>query len=420
VKLLQWFRDFLKRPSVLKVLPFTLPTWNRGLEIRPLINYQTYCQEGYGRNSVVCACIRKIATTAPSASFIVNRLVGNQYEFWAGHPLQSVFLRPNPYLSQFVFQESIHTFLNLAGECFIIKVGFGGKVGRSSSLGEMYLVRPDRMHPVPGGKTLLGFVYIGDDGQRLPFLPDEIIHIKYPDPYDRWEGLGRGFSPLSAVAYEVDVDNRATLFLRDFFDNAAVPSGLLKTKHLLDDPEIARIRARLRAQYSGERKWHETMILDADADYQRMGLSFEEMSFPSLRGLSESRICAVFDVPPVVVGVQVGLDRSTFTNYEQSRKALWMDKIIPDNQRIAEAFTLSFRDQLGDSGIVSHNYTLVQSLREDRNAQFARASQGYLGGWITRNEARREVGFAPHDGGDVLLQSPKNMLEPVKGWKDVS
>jgi HK97 family phage portal protein len=189
---------------------------------------------------------------------------------------------------------------------------------------------------------------------------------------------------------------------------------LLKSKHVLDDDEIKRIRARIRSQYAGERKWHEIMILDAEAEYQRMGLNLDEMAFPALRGLTESRICAVFDVPPILVGVQVGLDRSTFSNYAESRKALWFDKLIPDNQRIAEAFTLGFANDLGEDGIVAHDYSGVRILQEERNAQFARATQGWTSGLIMKNEGRREVGLPPVEGGDVFIPNPKVLAEPAK------
>ena len=42
----------------------------------------------------------------------------------------------------------------------------------------------------------------------------------------------------------------------------------------------------------------------------------------------ESRICAAMQVPPILVGAKVGLDRSTFTNYQEARKQLWEEAIF--------------------------------------------------------------------------------------------
>lgn len=371
----------------------------------PLVNYQSYVNEGYQKNSVVYSCIRKVATTAPAAFLTVERVTDGKREFINDHALLHTFQNPNPHTSAFTFQELIHTFLNIIGEAYVIKVGFGGRVGRPVKPGEFYLARPDLMHPVPGDKKLLGFVYRGVDGKRTPFMPDEVIHIKYPNPNDQWEGLGRGLAPLSAAALETDVDNRMTVLVKDFFENGATVAGILKIKHAITDPdEITRIHNRLKQQYTGDKKWYD-MILDADAEYQRLGLSFDEMALPQLRSLTESRICAVFDVPAILVGVQVGLKHESgfTTGWPEARKALWMDKIIPDNRRISEALTMGLADQLQENEFITHDYRQIGALQEDRNKQFERADRGWRGKWITMNEARLEVGLPTRSDGDVLF-----------------
>ncbi|MFQ5629671.1 MAG: phage portal protein [bacterium] len=368
----------------------------------PQHDYQAYAGEGYAQNSIVYACIRKIATTAPAAELVVRRKDGEIIETLPEHPIARMFARPNDFTSGFEFQELIYTFLNLIGECFIIRV--------PGEPGELYVVRPDRMFPIPSGRRLLGFVYRNDQGGiRVPFMPDEVIHIKYPNPLDEFEGLGRGLSPLSAAAFEADADIKASRYLRDFFQNAAIPFGLLKSKSVLDDLEIERIRARIKSQYSGERNWAEIMILDADAEYQKMGLTMQEITFPDLRRLTESRICSVFDVPPVLVGVQVGLQNqgAFVSNIAESRTVLWEDKIIPDNQRIAEILTFFFRNDLADKESVLYDYAGIQALRDDRDKAFERADRGFTNGWLSMNEARVEAGLDAVDGGNILVRNPK-------------
>jgi len=385
----------LHRPSYsngvhreIRRLPFLLPTWNRGEEINPIVDYQTYAQEGYAENSVVYACIHKIATTAPSAPMRIHSLAEGQFEIVRDHVLNDVFRRPNEFQSGFAFQETLHTYLNLAGECYVIL-----ERDKDKNLNQMYLARPDRMFPIPKARRLLGFIYRNEQGEKTPFSTDEVLHIKYPNPLDEWEGLGRGLAPLSSAARVADVDNKSTSFIDQFFKNAAVPYGLLKTKNVLDDDEVARIRARIDEHFAGEEEWHKTMILDADAEYQQVGSTVGELAVPDLRSMTESRICAVFDVPPVMVGVQIGIEHATFSNFESARRILWTDKIIPDTQRISEAFTFALQSILEPGLVVAHDFTRVRVLQEERDAQFERADRAYGGGWITMNEARREVGF---------------------------
>ena len=430
--ILRWGSPY--RPNVaVKSMPFSLPTWNLNREILPLVDYLSYASEGYAKNSVVYSCIRKIATTAPAASLRVEKIVDGQRESVDSN-VTTFFQSPNPYLNAFTFQETIHTFLNLIGECFLIRAG-----------NELWFGRPDRMYPVPLERKLAGYVYISADGRRTPFLPDEVIFIKYPNPLDEFEGLGRGLSPLSSAAIEADVDNNSTAFMKEFFNNACVPFGLLKSKHILDDADVVRIRQRMKEQYgsaakisghvtaqqqnwngwkygsASSRRWHELMILDADMEYQKMGLAPQEIALPEVRMLTESRICAVFDVPPILVGVQVGLKNTgAFSDVaiKEARRQLWFDKIIPDNQRIAEVFTNFFRDVLGENEVIAHDYSQVAILQEDRTARFARANQGYQGGWLTQNEARMEAGFKAVDDGDNFKVDQKP-VELIK-WKESS
>lgn len=383
-----------------KATPFLFPMWGMGsMGVPSLIDYMTYAEEGYGKNAIVHACVREISRSAPSARLQVRRKLKNaQTEVWEEHPLQKVLDRPNQHQGQKAFVELYYTYLNIDGNAFIIRE----KKGRRTVA--LWLPRPDRMRPVIEGNDLVGYVYVPETGEPIAWLPEEVIHVKEPNPADPYEGLGRGMAPLSAAAVETDVDNRATAYSKKFFDNAAVPFGLLKSKNVLSDPEVARIRRRIKEQYSGEDNWHEMMILDADADYQKMGLDLQEMAFVDLRAISETRICAAFKVPPILIGVKAGLDASTYSNYTQARRAMWEDKIIPDNGKLADELSADLSDELGPDGMITHDYSNVVALQEDRNNRFARANQGVNGGWITVNEARREVGLAPVKSGDVFLR----------------
>jgi len=227
------------------------------------------------------------------------------------------------------------------------------------------------------------------------YLPDEIIHVKYPNPADPFEGLGRGTSPLAAAAKPTDVDNAATSFLKNFFDNAVVPFGLLKTKQTLVDPEVARIRARLKAQYGGQQNWGEVMILDADAEYQRLGLSMTELEFDVLDARNEARICMVCKVPPIIVGAKIGLDRATYANYGEARASFWEDTLIPGiYKRFEDAFSGGLAPSFPGYW-VAFDYSNVPALREDTNAKWEIAVRAFLGGIARRNEARALIDLEP-------------------------
>jgi HK97 family phage portal protein len=375
-----------------KEYPFTFPTWRQHDPIPSLVNFETFVSDGYNRNELVYACISLVASNAPNAPMKAWRMVDDS-PVPVDLPLIELLDRPNPRQSRFEFNEMIHTYLNIEGNAFAVK-----------QPDELWLARPDRMHQVIKNNELMGYVYITEGRSRIPFLVDEIVHTKMPNPGDPYDGLGRGLPPLNAAAHATDIDNKATDFLKAFFDNAAVPYGMLTTKNILEDDEVVRIRERLKEQYSSSSKWHEIMILDAEASYQKLGADISEIAWPDLRRVTESRICMTFKVPPIMVGAQVGLERSTFANTEQSERMLWRHKIIPDNKRVASAFTTAYMDEIPDGVWLEHDYVGIEILQESRNEKFTRAQQGAAGGWLTVNDARAEVGLKPVDSGDIFLR----------------
>lgn len=375
-----------------KEYPFTFPTWRQGDPIFPLVNFDTFVADGYNRNELVYACISLVASNAATAPLKAWKLEDNN-RVPVDLPLIELLSKPNPRQSRYEFFEMIDTFLNLEGNSFVVKLP-----------DEHWLARPDRMRQVIKDSELVGYVYIREDYGRIPFLPDEVIHAKMPNPGDPYDGMGRGLPPLNVAARATDVDNKATDFLSAFFKNAAVPYGMLTTKNILEDDEVTRIRARLSEQYAGSNRWHEMMILDAEATYQKLGADISEIAWPDLRKVTETRICMAFKVPPIMVGAQAGLERSTFSNTEEAVKSLWNHKVIPDNERVASAFTNAYADALPEGVFLAHDYSEIEALQESRNDMFKRAQQGTAGGWITVNDARAEVDLPPVPGGDIFLR----------------
>ena len=387
--------------AVVKSAPYLMKTWPAGQPQWSAHNYTNYVREGYAKNTLVYACIREIATSAAEPRWVVKR----DDDVVPEHGLQQVLDRPNRYFSSFELWELALTYLNLDGNAFLLKERSAGRVVA------LWPMRPDKMAPVPsGGGELLGYVY-GLGNERTPWLPEDIIHFKLPNPADPLESLGRGMSPLTVAARETDVDNSATDFLKQFFENAAVPFGILKSKQQLVESEVKRIRARMKEQYVGRWNWHEIMILDADADYQQVGLNMQEMAFPDLRALSESRICMVFQVPPILIGAKVGLDRSTFSNYGEARKSFWQETLSPTYRRIEDKLNAELVPEFGDRRLrIVCDLSQVQALRESRDALFKRAQEAVSAGWGTVNDARREVGWEVDPGGDVYLR-PMMLVE---------
>jgi phage portal protein BeeE len=195
-----------------------------------------------------------------------------------------------------------------------------------------------------------------------------------------------------------------TDFLKLFFEKGGVPMGLLKSKQRLMDTQVADIRRRWRERYGGYEKWIEPAVLDSDAEWLRTGLTFEEMGFDILDARNEAKICAVMDVPAILVGAKVGLDRSTYSNYSEARLAWWEDGLVPLYENYVDVIENQLAPDFGTNFVTEWDFSKVWAFQEERAKLWRRAVEALEAGGITVNEFRREIGLQDDPGQDIYLR----------------
>ncbi len=321
----------------------------------PDANYASFSQNGYAGNELVFACIREIATSSAEAMLCLYDKEKTIIEPNA-NPLANLLKNPTAHDTQYEFLEALITHLQIAGNVYVLKER--APIGVVS----LMLLRPDRVEVYPERNA-----YSYTVGGQKYFIPEEDIgHLKFPNPNNDFYGL----SPLQVLLKQVALDTDATNFTRAFFNNAGVPSGMLKLKRRIGSQEEAdRLRTQWRGQFRGDRNWHRIAILDEDASYETMGSTIGQMEIPSLRQLSESRICAAFGVPAILVGANVGLQRSTYSNYQEARESFWEETLLPLYKRIEQFMAgLLMPEFPNEQGNINFDFTEVRALQEDEDA----------------------------------------------------
>lgn len=321
----------------------------------PDANYASFSQKGYAGNELVFACIREIATSSAEAMLCLydddkEKISPNQ------SPLAMLLDKPSVDNTQYEFLEALITHLQISGNAYVLK--------ERAAIGvvSLMLLRPDRVEVHPNKDAYTYEV----NGVKYVIPAEDIGHLKFPNPNNDFYGL----SPLQVLLKQVQIDTDATNFTRAFFNNAGVPSGILKLKRRMSSQEEAdRLRTQWRGQFRGDRNWHRIAILDEDASYETMGSSIGQMEIPALRQLSESRICAAFGVPAILVGANVGLQRSTYSNYREARESFWEETLLPLYKRI-EQFMIGILEPEfpNEQGYVAFDFAEVRALQEDEDA----------------------------------------------------
>jgi len=215
-------------------------------------------EDGYRRNALVFACIVEIATSLREPPLYGYTLDANSEEvpLPQNHMLTQLLLRPGSRQSMSQFLLKYATQLEVAGNAYIYieRAGSGMPIG-------LRLLRPDACKAVPNEN---GEVYeysygISPSEQRI--TAEDVIHeIAYVDPIDPFYGL----SPISVLSRMGDLDNNAADYLRAFFLNAGIPSGLLKYKEIVGKEERENVKRRWKEQYSAIKGWWDIGVLDGD------------------------------------------------------------------------------------------------------------------------------------------------------------
>lgn len=393
--------DQLFRRNQYKVVSETLgmgtPTYSGA-------NFENRVKNGFRKNELIFACISKTASTASQVSLKFSKGTKELTD----HPVNKLIQKPNPYMSEYDFWASTIIYQKLAGVAYWEKVR-----SQSGRLVELWPLRPDWMSPVVSGSKITGYTYRKNQPEQTTLLSSDVVRFPLFDPLN----IFSSWSPALVAARVGDVDNSTTDFLKLFMERGGTPPGILKTVQRLDDNQVTNIRERWRQRYGGYKSWLDPAVLDADASYQQIGSSFNEMGFEVLDSRNESRICMVFDIPPILVGAKTGLDRSTYSNYREARTAWWEDSLMPLYTNFLDVVINQILSEFEPGISVQFDISRITALQEDISARWARSTAAWNSGGLTLNEYRSELGYQIVANGDRFKSEfvdPTGVLETQK------
>lgn len=386
-----------RRKQVATHLWSTWKTWN---VVTGEGDFAQLSQNYYEKNALIYSCIEELATSSSEPELLVETKQKGDWETAEDHALAELLSRPNPRMTAYEMWHGVMMYEAIAGNMYYEKERAGS--GRVVAL---WPVRPDRVKARverQGNRNeIRGWEIALASGEVLAFDPEDIIQFKTSHPRSDVYGL----APLSVCLRMAGIDNSQTDYISAFFNNAAVPFGMLTVKQVLDEAEIERIRTRFRQQYTGLEGWHNMMVLDeAEANYEQLGLAPGEIEIKTIRDISEARICGVFQVPPMVVDALVGMAHATYSNKQEARKGFWQETLMPIYRRHADVINLQLAPEFGDDVRVRWDFGSVIALREETTALHDRVRSDFMAGYVTVNEARQRIGVEPVVGGDIFLR----------------
>lgn len=219
------------------------------------------------------------------------------------HAALDLFNNPNSIMDTMVFLETAIQHFDTAGEFWWV-AAYGSI--RSAGPIELWPMRPDRVKIVTDPlDALVGYVYVGPDGEEVPLRKEIVIQGRRPNPLDIYRGLG----PLQALTIKLDSNRLASEYNRNFFLNSAEPGGIIEIEDRLDDDEFRELEQRWREQHRGVANAHRVAILEQGKWVDRK-YTMKDMAFPELANLSRADIQEAFGYPKAMTGATENVNKA--------------------------------------------------------------------------------------------------------------
>lgn len=361
-------------------------------------------QLAHRRSEIVYAAIKAKATAVIDPRLLVERKSAEWSED-AGHPLRRLLMRPNAEMDEAAFLAAMVTNRDIAGVAYAEIVRAQG----SKLPVALHVLDPARLAPVRGDRNTTAAYEFRDGNLKIRIDAKDMLVWRHHDPISRWQGL----SPLAVALGSVDADSAQTDFVRDFFGNAGVPSGMLKIKgRTITEDEANHIKARWRTRFG--RNWggmHDIAVMDENAEYEKMGANLNELQSEILREFTETRVCMVFGVPPLIIYAFAGLKRATYSNLKEAWAGFWDATLTPLLKEWRTFLTWRLLPEFESEDLIygervrlNWDLSQVTALQDDVDAVQLRARENFKAGGITLNEFRAAVKQEPDSAGDYYLR----------------
>jgi len=347
--------------------------------------------EAYGKSLYVYACVSKIAEKVGSIDFSLYRIINSSgdVEEIKNHPILDLLYRVNPFYTKSEFLETDVINRKLTGDSFILKIR-----NNSGQVAELWNIRPDFVTIYPDKEKYIShYEILTADGQKMRVEPEDMIHIKYPSPLEMYFGM----SPLSSAKNRVDTEEYASLYQRDFFLNNARPDAVIELEGYPTETQRKEIKDGWELRHKGIGKNSKIGVLWGGAKYNQISLSQKEMDFIESMRFTRDDILVAFKVPKPIIAITDDVNRA---NAETALDIFLSETVIPEVKR--------FVDKINEQLITpdfgpEYLLTFEDPVPVNREMRLKELNLG-IDRWVTINEARREAGLEPIEGGDSLYR----------------
>lgn len=344
-------------------------------------------------NSIVAICTRWYLTNFSQVAFqVVNKSTG-QKEVQMNDILELLKDPMNGNIPpSIVWGNYIQDYL-LLGNAYLRKIR-----GIGNSVIALEYLPADMVRPIGDSKVAIQYYIYTVTGAEYKIEKEDIIHWRFGRSTT---DIRLGNSPINSVLREISCDNQASSTAYGLIKNGALPSMIIgpdANDNSVDiSPDDAKtIKRRLREDFATDNAGG-IAVLSGAYKMERVSFSPSELDLSEIRRLPETRVPAALGLNAMCLGLNAGLENSTYSNYEQSQSAAWTDGMLPMLDSLCEILSImllpEFSPKPGD--YVDYDVSEVRALAEDVYANSERAAILFEKGVISRADAKRMISIQP-------------------------
>lgn len=393
------------------------------------VAWDVLLKQGLKGNATAYACATLLARTFPEPELWPWRVTAEgEYERLPKHELRMKLQRPNGDMGEAELFAFCVVYAAIGGNVYLWK-----QRNNARQVIAWWPFHDGDMQPIPGITTEEGLVayYVLDngDGSHGSLLPDgqqrhdnlmgwaipktDIIHWKWMiDPEQPWRGIGA----LEAAINDSQVANEIRSYIYSLLKNDAKPPIVINLAEgeEYDEDKAERLRAQWLQRYGGNNRGTPA-FLEFGMNVKELGFNLQQLEIDSLRDGPDAAICMGFGIHPSVVGALIGLKHSTYSNFEEARRALTEQTLIPLWRAFASEFEQSMRDERGYGPALRIRFDIdkVRALVENQTAVRTFALEAWNGGLLTRAAALQLLGMKSGPTDEVYKVGLTTMFLPA-------
>lgn len=247
--------------------------------------------------------------------------------------------------------------------------------------------------------SIKSFSYTEPNGGTKSDIPfDDCIYWYKPDPKNMMNGISVLTSGIRSIDTELELLNYHNKVLK----NGGVIDGIFKFKNSLNEDQLKKLKASYKQEYAGSAKAGIPLFMGGDGEYQKVGLSMQELSYLESRKSFIDDMVIITSVPLPLLGLTAD---QTFANADTAHRIFLRETVKPIVEDLVNVL---------DWRLVPKDLTLdfVDPTPEDVESKLKVIDVSYKSETLTTNERRNLLGFEPIKGGDEII-SLQNKVDPT-------